>query len=251
MSYIVILSANSDIAKACAHEYAAKGYSLYLVAKNKKQSQILSDNLGVELHKQYSVDIQHLSLDVLESDRHKNFIDSLFNNKDTRPEGLIICTGLLGSQNQAQENFTHAKEVIDCNFSALVSICELFAQHFEHHKNGFIIGLSSVAGDRGRQSNYIYGASKAAFSTYLLGLGQRLHKNKVHVLCVKPGYVNSKMTEHLELPEALTVEPEDLAKKIYQAQQRNQPILYSQSHWRMIMSLINAIPESLFRRIKL
>jgi short-subunit dehydrogenase len=111
--------------------------------------------------------------------------------------------------------------------------------------------VSSVAGDRGRKANYIYGSAKAAFSTYLSGLRNRLYENNVQVLTVKPGFVPTKMTEGLDLPPNLTAQPEDVASDIYKAQNKGKNILYTKSIWRLVMLIIKHIPEFIFKKMSI
>ena len=117
--------------------------------------------------------------------------------------------------------------------------------------HGFIVGISSVAGERGRQSNYIYGAAKGALSVYLSGLRNRLHKDGVRVITVLPGFIRTKMTEHLDLPENLMAEPAEVAEDIYTAYKKGKEIIYTKWLWRWIMAIIKAIPETVFKRLKL
>ena len=145
--------------------------------------------------------------------------------------------------------------MIDINFTGAVSILETIAKNFEARRKGFIIGISSGAGDRGRASNYIYGSAKSAFSTYLSGLRNRLSKSNVHVMTVKPGVVNTPMIKdeikELKLPAILIAKPEDVAKDIYNAQIKGKDILYSRWFWKYIMMVIKCIPEPIFKRLSL
>jgi short-subunit dehydrogenase len=114
-----------------------------------------------------------------------------------------------------------------------------------------MIGISSVAGERGRQSNYIYGSAKGALSLYLSGLRNRLSRRSVHVMTVLPGFINTKMTAHLDLPEKLTARPEDVARDVYQAYIKNKNIVYSRWFWKWIMWVIKVIPENIFKKLNL
>lgn len=127
----------------------------------------------------------------------------------------------------------------------------VIANEYEQNKNGFIVGISSVAGDRGRKSNYIYGSAKAAFSAYLSGLRNRLHDANVQVLTVKPGFVNTQMTKGMELPEKLTAQPEEVARDIYAAQKKGKDVLYTRWFWRWIMLIIRNIPEFQFKKMSI
>lgn len=121
----------------------------------------------------------------------------------------------------------------------------------EQNKNGSIVGVSFVAGDRGRKANYIYGSTKAAFSNYLSGLRNRVFDSNVNVLTVKPGFVATKMTEHLDLPEKLTATPEEVAEDIYKAQQKSKDVIYTKGIWRFVMIIIGMMPECKFKGMSL
>jgi short-subunit dehydrogenase len=128
---------------------------------------------------------------------------------------------------------------------------EVIAADFEERGHGMIIGISSVAGERGRQSNYIYGSAKAGFNAYLSGLRNRLSKRGVHVMTVLPGFINTKMTASLDLPGLLTAQPEEVAEDIYKAFQKKKNFLYTKWFWRWIMLIIKYIPEPVFKRMGL
>jgi short-subunit dehydrogenase len=127
----------------------------------------------------------------------------------------------------------------------------IVANDFEKERRGFIVGVSSVAGDRGRKANYIYGSAKAAFSAYLGGLRNRMFESGVQVLTVKPGFVNTKMTEKLDLPEKLTAQPEDVATDIFKAQQSGRNVIYTKSIWMLVMLIIKHIPEFMFKKMSI
>ena len=127
----------------------------------------------------------------------------------------------------------------------------IIANDFEQRRSGTIIGISSVAGDRGRQSNYLYGSAKAALTTYLSGLRNRLARSNVHVVTVKPGFVRTKMTSGLALPGPLTAKPERVAADIFDAYQKRGDQLYTLWPWRYLMFIIRNIPEPVFKRLRL
>ena len=123
----------------------------------------------------------------------------------------------------------------------------MIASDFEQRKSGFIVGITSVAGDRGRKSNYLYGSAKAALTVYLSGLRNRLYESQVHVMTVKPGFVATKMTEDMDLPEKLTAQPDEVADDIFNSQQKNKNVIYTKWIWRWVMLVIKAIPEWKFK----
>ena len=132
-----------------------------------------------------------------------------------------------------------------------MSIFNIIAADFEQRKSGFICGISSVAGDRGRKANFIYGAAKAALTTYLSGLRNNLYSSGVHVLTIKPGFVATKMTEGMDLPEKLTASPEQVANAIFKAQKSKKNVVYTIWIWRWVMLIIRNIPEWQFKKMSI
>ena len=243
MSYILIIGAKSDIAKAIAREYAKHGYDLYLAARNSDELKEFADDISVRTQRM----VKLVELDILEYKSHKNF----YRNLEDKPLGVISAIGYLGEQEKAQADFTEAQQIMDTNYTGVVSLFNIIADDFEKRKNGFIVGISSVAGDRGRKSNYIYGSAKAALSTYLSGLRHRLYDARVHVLTVKPGFVATKMTKGMDLPEKLTAQPEVVAEDIYKAQKKGKNTLYTKWIWKWVMLIIKNIPEHVFKKTSL
>ncbi len=239
-SYILIIGANSDIAKELAKIYAKNGYSLYLAARQVYRLNEFSQELKIDSN----IEVYLKEFDIVDFDSHKNFYENL----EPKPIGVIICSGFLVEQKECEHDFVKALNTININYTGAVSILNIIANDFEKNKKGFIVGISSVSGDRGRGSNYIYGSSKAAFSAYLSGLRNRVYKSNVDVLTVKPGFVYTKMTQHLKLPEKLSSYPKDVALDIYKAQQEKKDILYTKSIWKFIMFLIRILPEFIFKR---
>ena len=164
----------------------------------------------------------------------------------------MLCTfGYLGDHLAAQENWEECNAIIESNFSGAVSILNIIANALERKGSGIIVGVSSVAGYRGRQSNYLYGSAKAGFTAYLSGLRNRLYHSNVHVVTVNPGFVATKMTEGLKLPPLLTARPEQVAKSIFIAVERKRNVIYVLPVWRWIMFVIGLIPESVFKKLRL
>jgi short-subunit dehydrogenase len=145
----------------------------------------------------------------------------------------------------------NTEKIIDINYAKLVPVINYFAKKMESKRSGNIIALSSVAGDRGRQSNFIYGSAKAAFTAYLSGLRNYLFPQKVHVMTVKPGFMETKMTEGLPLNPKLTATPKQAAECIYKAYKKQKNIVYVLPIWRLIMLIIIHIPEFIFKKLKL
>jgi len=243
MSYILIIGAKSDIAKELAKKYASNGFSLYLAARNSDELDMLANDINIRS----GAEVKKLELDLLDFDSHRDFYESL----DPKPEGVICVAGYMSDQKSAEHDFDETRKMIDTNYTGCVSILNIAANDFEQRKSGFIVGVSSVAGDRGRKANYIYGSAKAAFTAYLSGLRNRLAESGVHVLTVKPGFVNTKMTAGMDLPEKLTAEPEDVAEDIFKAQQKKKNVLYTKWIWRYVMLVIRHIPEFIFKKMSI
>ena len=243
MSYVLIVGAKSDIAKEVARVYAKNGYNLYLAARNADELEEVANDIRVRS----SVEVQLIEFDVTNFDSHATVYKSL----PKRPLGVIMVSGYMNDQHKVQKDWSETLNTINVNYTGAVSLLNIVANDFEKEKFGFIVGVSSVAGDRGRKANYIYGSAKAAFSTYLSGLRNRLYESGVTVLTVKPGFVATKMTENLDLPEKLTAQPSEVAQDIFEAQQKGKNILYTKWIWRYVMLIIKHIPEFMFKKMSI
>ena len=243
MNWLLILGGRSDIAKAVAHKFAGNGFNIYLAARNHQELE--RDVKDIEIR--YQIKAQAVEFDVLDFNSHQDFYDSL----QEKPLGVVCSVGYLGNQKKAELDFNEADKIIRTNYSGCVSMLSIIARDFEKRQTGFIIGISSVAGDRGRQSNYYYGSAKAGFSAYLSGLRNRLSRSNVPVVTVKPGFVDTKMTEGMGLPPLLTAQPEEVAEDIYRAWEKRKDVVYTKWFWRWIMLIIKNIPELLFKKMKL
>jgi short-subunit dehydrogenase len=243
MTRALILGATSDIATALAHQFASQGFNLTLAARNVERLESVVTDLEIR----HNVEVEAVEFDALDFAAHTSFYDSL----TVKPDTAICVFGYLGDQAKAQRDFSEAQRIIESNYTGAVSILNIIANDFEQRRSGTIIGISSVAGDRGRQSNYVYGSAKAALTTYLSGLRNRLVKSNVHVMTVKPGFVRTKMTSGLALPGPLTAKPERVAADIFAAYQKRGDQLYSLWLWRYLMFIIRNIPEPVFKRLRL
>lgn len=243
MAYILIIGAKSDIAKEIAKAYAKDGYNLYLAGRKIVEFEGFQKDVSIRTRR----DIQLKELDIANYEVHKEF----FNVLEPKPEGVIVVAGFMAKQEDAQNSQSLTLNTINVNYTGCVSFLNEVANYYESQKKGFIVGVSSVAGDRGRATNYIYGSAKAGFSAYLSGLRNRLCKSDVHVLTVKPGFVDTKMTEDLDLPDKLTASPKEVAKDILQAQKKRKNILYTKSVWAIIMLIIKHIPEAIFKKLSI
>ncbi|HIP19996.1 MAG TPA: SDR family oxidoreductase [Sulfurimonas sp.] len=243
MSYVLIVGAKSDIAKETARVYAKNGYNLYLGARDIAELEEFKTDLEVRS----SVKVELVELDITAFNTHKE----IYNSLAEKPFGVIVVSGYMTEQHKAQKEWSESLNTINVNYTGAVSLLNIIANDFEEDKRGFIVGVSSVAGDRGRKTNYIYGSAKAAFSAYLSGLRNRLFESGVSVLTVKPGFVNTKMTEGLVLPQKLTAQPSEVAEDIFKAQQTGKNTLYTKWVWRYIMLIITTIPEFIFKKLSI
>jgi len=241
---LLILGANSDVAHAVAKKFAGtEKAGIYLASRN---METLEKKAG-DIRARFGVRADALFFDADDAASRKPFYDSL----DPKPDGVILAFGYLGDQEKAQADFSEAERIINTNFTHAAAMLEIIASDFEKRGHGFIIGISSVAGNRGRKSNYFYGAAKGALTVYLSGLRNRLAGSGIHVVTVLPGFISTKMTEGMDLPAALTASPDDVAEDIYTAFKKKKHVIYTKWFWRWIITIIESIPETIFKRLSL
>ena len=240
---VLIIGARSDIAISVAHCFAKEGYDIQLAARNK--SSLDADKSDIELR--YQVRVSLYNFDALDIDSHEHFVSSL----PKLPIVAICAVGYMGVQTKNERDLLAAVNVMRSNFEGPASILSVLANHFEQRGSGTLVGISSVAGERGRAKNYVYGSAKAGFSAFLSGLRNRLAKKGVHVITVLPGFVATKMTKEISLPSKLTAKPDEVAIAILNAVKKKHNIIYVKKIWLLIMKLIRSIPEQFFKKMKL
>jgi len=243
---ILIVGATSAIAQETARLFAAEGNTLFLVARNANKLQAVADDLRVR----GAAKVDTAVLDLNELSEHAALLQKATQSLDGLDIALI-AHGTLGNQEASQADFNVARQELKTNFLSVVSLLTLIANQFEAQKSGVIAVISSVAGDRGRGSNYVYGTAKAGVSAFLQGLRNRLSKAGVSVITIKPGFVDTPMTAHIDKKGPLFVGPEVIAKGIYQAILNKKDVVYLPAFWFGIMSLIIHIPESIFKKLSL
>lgn len=241
--WIAIFGANSDMAVSTARMYASKGYNIYLLSRSLDSCQRTKNDLEIR----YQIAAEAIYFDARKFSSHGEIYEQL----PIKPIGVILAFGIMLPQLAAQSDINSAITMAEINYLGCITLLEKVAQDMESRKEGFIVGISSVAGERGRMSNYIYGSTKGALSIYLEGLRHRLAKSGVHVLTVKPGFVATKMTMGLDLPPLLTASPELVARKIYQATERKKDVIYVKGIWQLIMFIIKSIPNVIFHKTKM
>ena len=241
---LLLLGATSDIGRATALCYARAGWRIVLTARNIEAAHRNVKDITTRSGSEVGI----LPLDILATDQFGAFVGNLAPLPDT-----VVCViGELGDQLRAQTDLEHASVVMRTNFEGPALLLGLFAEKFAARGFGTIVGVSSVAGDRGRGSNYVYGAAKAGFTAFLSGLRNRLVSAGVRVVTVKPGFVRTRMTAHMKLAPGLTAAPDEIARAIYNAAEKSdRDVVYVRPIWWLIMAVIRAIPERIFKKLKL
>ncbi|MDH3360228.1 MAG: SDR family oxidoreductase [Desulfobulbaceae bacterium] len=242
---ILIIGAASGIAEAVARRYAVQGARLFLVARNKSKLQAVSADLVARGAKE----VQIFVMDANHSDLIPKMVDAAWQAFGTIDVALV-AHGTLPDQQRIEIDIAYAIAEFRTNAESVIACLAGLAGRFELQGNGVIAVIGSVAGDRGRASNYLYGAAKAAIDTYASGLRARLFESGVHVLTIKPGFVATLMTAKLNLPVFLTVTPQKVALDICKAISKKQDVLYTPWFWKWIMMIIRWVPTVLFKRMK-
>lgn len=242
---VLILGATSSIARGAAYAFAEKGYDLFLAGRDSHELKRLSNDIAIR----YRCKVQHGLFDAEAFDRHSTFLNNVIALMGGL-DGVLLAFGDLGEHLNAVYQFDQAHTIIDRNFTGACSILSHCANYLCEQKQGFIIGISSVAGDRGRQSNYIYGAAKGALTIFLQGLRNRLHPFGVRVITIKPGFVDTAMTFG-KSGLFLVACPQKVGKTIVKSLNSKTDVLYIPGFWKYLMSIIKAIPESIFKKMKL
>ena len=239
---VLILGAKSDIAISIAKKFAKQGNSLQLAARKVKEL----EKLKAELQSTHKIEITLHEFDALDVMNNSKFVDSL----KSLPDIAISTIGLMSGKKENEKNLSEEILIMRTNYEGPVSIFSELADRFEKRGSGVLVGFSSVAGERGRSSNYIYGSAKAGFSQYLSGLRNRLENKGVHVITVLPGYVLTKMTKAMKLPNFLTAKPDKLAIYLIKAIKKKKNIIYYLPIWKIIILIIRFIPEIIFKKLK-
>jgi short-subunit dehydrogenase len=240
---LLILGGTSDIARATALVFAAGGWTIKLAGRNLIEMQREADDIAARSG--LSVTVHRL--DILDTKSFPQFVDTL----PSLPDAVVSVVGILGDQARAETDLEDATRIMRTNYEGPALILGLFVERFLERGTGSIVGVSSVAGDRGRGSNYVYGSAKAGFSAFLSGLRNRTAGRGIHVMTVKPGFVRTKMTAGMRLPELLLAEPADVGEAIFKGLNKRRNEIYTGPVWFYVMLIIRNIPEFLFKRLKL
>lgn len=245
MTNLLIIGATSAIARATARRFAAEGGRFFLVGRDAAKLAAIADDLRVR----GAADAETYVLDLNEIEKHAAMIEAATTALGTL-DAALIAHGTLGDQTTAETLVVEALREWATNATSVIALLTLLANAFERQRHGTIAAISSVAGDRGRRSNYVYGAAKAALTVFLAGLRGRMHAAGVAVVTIKPGFVDTPMTA--DTPKNfLFASPERVARDIHRAMARGTAVVYTPWFWRYIMLVIRMIPEPVFRKLPL
>ena len=243
MEHVLIIGATSAIAEATGKRFAERGAKLHLIARDSERLEGLTSDFRVRGAASVTCD----TLDLTAFRAHEAAIDRAVEALG-EIDVALIAHGTLGDQAACEQSFEMTLRELNTNAISVISLLTHLANYFEKKRSGTIAVISSVAGDRGRQSNYVYGTAKGAVSVFLQGLRNRLYKNGVHVLTIKPGLVATPMTAHLD-EGILWSTPEVVARGIDRAIHRGTCVVYLPARWLPIMWVVRLVPERLFRRL--
>lgn len=245
MKRILIIGATSAIAEHCARIWAANGDAMHLVARNEQHVQVIASDLKVR----GASEVTTYCTDLNNMDNHEELLDVA----DDALEGVdivLIAHGTLSNQKSCEQSVHETLAEIQTNALSTIGLLTLIANRFEAKKSGTICVISSVAGDRGRASNYVYGSAKAMVTAFTSGLRQRLHKSNVSVVTIKPGFVDTPMTTGFK-KGVLWAKPTTVAVSIVKAIDKKKAEVYVPSFWMGIMKVITMLPNKAFNKMEL
>ena len=239
----LVIGSTSEIGRAIARRLAGEGCALQLAGRDPGRLEREANDLRVRT----GAVVSSHRCDVLCADGGASLLDGL----DPCPDVAVCVVGLLGEQKESERDGVAAETVMRTNYLGPSLLMGALAARFEQRGGGVLVGVSSVAGERGRAANYVYGSAKAGFTAFLSGLRNRLGASGVHVVTVKPGFVRTRMTDGLVLPAQLTATPEEVAEAVVEAIRRRRDVVYVRRIWRWIMWIVRAKPEHVFKKMKL
>lgn len=246
MNNWIVVGACSAIAEATARIWAARGGKLFLLARNQEKLEMLAQDLKVR----GAQDVHIKLFDACDYTSHKGLLLEA-EQKLGKVDGIFVAHGTLPDQSACEADFSVAEKEFNTNGLSVISLVTEAANYFSAQREGNIAVITSVAGDRGRQSNYLYGSAKASVSTFLEGVRNRLAKQGVNVLTIKPGFVDTPMTDGMDKSGPLWAQPEDVAMSIIKGIDKKRNVIYVPWFWQIIMLIIRHIPEFIFKKLSL
>ena len=242
---IFIFGATSAIAEATARLFAEDGASLFLAARDQGKLESIAEDMRVR----GATRVVTATCDARDFQQHQALVDQVFGELGGL-DIFLIAHGTLPDQKGCERSFNSLRREFEINALGVMSLLTHMANRFEEQGFGSLCVISSVAGDRGRQSNYVYGAAKGAVSIFLSGLRNRLSSKGIHVMTIKPGFVDTPMTREFD-KGLLWATPGQIARGIYSGIKKKKDVLYLPWFWSSIMTIIRSIPEAVFKRLKL
>jgi decaprenylphospho-beta-D-erythro-pentofuranosid-2-ulose 2-reductase len=243
---ILIVGATSGIAQALARRYAQRGARLFLVARDSAKVEAVA----ADLRSRGASAVDVYVMDANDTGQLASMLQSAWHTLG-RVEFALVAHGTLPDAVRARADAAYLIQQFRTNAESVVVCLAGLAQRFQSQGNGVLAVIGSVAGDRGRASNYAYGAAKAAVHAFASGLRAQLFRHGVHVVTIKPGFVATQMTAHLDLPARLTAQPDIVAARIESAMEKRRDVVYTPGFWWLVMAIIRLLPEALFKRLKL
>ncbi|MDR0735347.1 MAG: SDR family oxidoreductase [Zoogloeaceae bacterium] len=246
MKRVLIVGATSAIAAACARRWAADGARFFLAARDAEKLAAVASDLGAR----GASEVIPFQMDASDTPAHAGMIREAFHAF----QGLdiaLIAHGTLPDQAACERDAALTLREFGVNGLSVIALLTSLAPRFEQQQGGALAVITSVAGDRGRPGNYVYGSAKAAVSTFCEGLRARLFRCGVTVTDIRPGFVATPMTRGLPLPGWLTSTPEAVAKRIVSGIERGADVLYTPFYWYFILCAIRLLPRAIFKRLKL
>ena len=243
MKKILIIGSTSAIAEATARIWAQRGDELFLVARNQERLNVISEDLKVR----GSLGVHSYCMDANNFEEHLPMLDKAFGMLG-KIDVVLIAHGTLSNQKECEHSVKLTMQEIKTNALSAIALMTHLANRFESQGSGTIAVISSVAGDRGRASNYVYGSAKAMVTTFTSGLRQRLYKSEISVVTIKPGFVDTPMTAEFN-KSLLWAKPEKVAKGIVGTCDKKNGEFYVPEFWWGVMMIIKLIPQAIFRRL--
>lgn len=248
--WVLVVGATSGIARELVRELARFNFNLVLAARDTSELEIMAADLRIRAQAKIAVlPFNATENGIVEGERDARFWADVLQECDGQLYGAVLCHSVMPPQEQAQHDWQCARTMIEANYASYVSLLNVATDYFETRNDGFLAAIGSVAGDRGRATNYIYGSTKAAVSVLMQGVRQRLSKTGVQVITIKPGPVDTAMTFGQD-KAPLLVPPARVARDILRAIRHKKEIIYTPGPWRIIMTLMCLVPERFWKKMK-